>query len=56
MSAFFAMGGYAAFVWPSYAASALVIGLAIALTVSGHRKARALVARLEAEEKMDRQT
>jgi heme exporter protein D len=26
MSEFFAMGGYAAYVWPAYAATALVLG------------------------------
>ena len=47
MSAFFAMGGYGAFVWPSYAASALVLGAAIVLSVRGHARARAEIRRLE---------
>jgi heme exporter protein CcmD len=50
MSAFFAMGGYAGFVWPSYAASALILGLAVFLTLSAHARARAALRRLEGEE------
>jgi len=51
MSAFFDMGGYGAFVWPSYAASVIVLGLLIAFSVSGHARARAEIRRLENEAK-----
>lgn len=47
MSDFFAMGGYAAFVWPAYGASALVIaGLSFAIW----RRGQALKKRLAAHE------
>ena len=49
MSEFFAMGGYAAFVWPCYGASALVLGLMIYFSVAGHRRAKADIRTLEAE-------
>ncbi len=51
MSAFFDMGGYGAFVWPCYAASVVVIGLAIAFSVSSHARAQAEVRRLEEQAK-----
>jgi heme exporter protein D len=38
MSTYFAMGGHAGFIWPSYAISALVL---IALAVVSFRRARA---------------
>ncbi len=50
MNAFFAMGGYAAFVWPSYVASLVVLIGAVIFTLRAHAKARAALARLEAEE------
>ena len=40
VGAFFAMGGYGFYVWGSYAVTAIVIGLEIALLVSRHRAAR----------------
>lgn len=47
MTDFFAMGGYAAFVWPSYALAALVLlGLLIA-SLKGLREAEATVKALE---------
>lgn len=49
MSAFFAMGGYADFVWPAYIATFIVLGLAIGLTVSAHARARGEVHRLEGD-------
>jgi heme exporter protein D len=48
-ASFWAMGGHAAFVWPSYA---IGVGLLVALAVAswrGYVAARAAVARLEAE-------
>ena len=49
MANFFAMGGYAIFVWPAYAASALVLGIAIVLSLKAHARARKMVRRLEEE-------
>ena len=40
VAAFFAMGGYGFYVWGSYAVTAIVIGLEIALLVSRHRAAQ----------------
>ncbi|MFD2265546.1 heme exporter protein CcmD [Lacibacterium aquatile] len=48
MSAFFAMGGYAAFVWPTYGlAAALIVGL-IVWTHRRHARAVKAVAELDA--------
>lgn len=47
MAEFFDMGGYAAFVWPAYAASALGLG---GLCLFIWRRARAVRARLKAAE------
>ena len=50
MSDFFAMGGYAAFVWPCWIASALAL-LALVLHAALERRvARAALRRLEADE------
>lgn len=38
--AFIAMGGYGLYVWGSYAVTAIVIGVEVALLVSRHRAAR----------------
>jgi len=48
VNAFFAMGGYAAFVWPAYAVSVLGLGAAIGISLAQYRRARARLARLEA--------
>lgn len=46
MSEFFAMGGYAAFVWPAYGASAMVIaGLSFAIWRRGQILKKRLAAR-----------
>lgn len=50
MSEFLAMGGYAAFVWPCYAASLLVLILAAVLTMRAHARAERALARLETDE------
>ncbi len=47
MSEFFAMGGYAAFIWPAYGISALLLGAAAVFTVRAYRNARAQLATLE---------
>jgi heme exporter protein D len=49
MAEFFAMGGYAAYVWPAYAASFITLLAAIVLSLRGHAKARENVQRLELE-------
>ncbi len=49
MSAFLAMGGYAAFVWPAYAATAIGLGGAIVVTWRAYRAAEKRLAALEAE-------
>jgi heme exporter protein D len=49
MGEFFAMGGYAAYVWPAYIASILTLTAAIVLTLRAHAKARENVKRLELE-------
>ena len=49
MADFFAMGGYAAYVWPAYAASALVLGAAVVLSLRAYRRARRILRELEKE-------
>ena len=49
MANFFAMGGYAVFVWPAYIISVLVLGTAIVLSLQAHARARKSVRELEAE-------
>ena len=48
MSEFLAMGGYATFVWPSYAAAALIL---IGLAAASWRARRRALAALEREER-----
>lgn len=40
MSSFFAMGGYAAFVWPAYAVSAAVLGAIVIGTLRAYGRAK----------------
>ena len=49
MADFFAMGNYAVYVWPAYAATTVVLGVAIASSLRAHAKARENVRRLEME-------
>jgi heme exporter protein D len=49
MAEFFAMGGYAAYVWPAYVASILTLAGAVVATLRAHAKARENVQRLELE-------
>ena len=49
MANFFAMGGYAGFVWPAYAASLAVLLAAVAVSLRAHARAKDSVRRLEAE-------
>ena len=47
MAALFAMGKYAAFVWPAYGVSALGLVAAVALTLSAYARAKKRLAALE---------
>jgi len=49
MANFFAMGGYAAYVWPAYVISVLVLGVAIVLCLVAHARAKRSVRQLEEE-------
>jgi heme exporter protein D len=49
MSAFFAMGGYAAFVWPAYVITVAALAVTTAVTWRAWRTAQARLAALEAE-------
>lgn len=47
MNALLDMGGYAAFVWPAYGASVVLLGAAIVLTWRAYARARTQLAALE---------
>jgi heme exporter protein D len=47
MASFFAMGGYAVYVWPAYIISALVLAAAIAVSLQSHSRAKKSVRMLE---------
>ena len=47
MSAFFAMGGYGAYIWPAYGVTVLLLGAAIVMTWRAYAKAKAQLAALE---------
>jgi len=47
MTHFFAMGGYAAFVWPAYGVSLGGIALAVALTLGDYARAKRRLDKLE---------
>jgi heme exporter protein CcmD len=47
MDAFLAMGRYATYVWPAYGVSVVGIVVAIVLTLSAYRNAKARLAALE---------
>jgi heme exporter protein D len=47
MDAFFAMGGYAAYVWPAYAVSIVVLAGAVVLTRLSERRIQRSLAELE---------
>lgn len=49
MANFFAMGGYAVYVWPAYGATALVMVAASVLTLQAHRRAKNAARKLEEE-------
>lgn len=48
MAEYFAMGGYAGFVWSAYGLTALVVGGLIVWCIRGQAQAKARVAALEA--------
>ena len=48
MSAFLAMGGYAAFVWPAYGVAAVVLAALVIESLAAYRRARRDLARLDA--------
>ncbi|HSM94431.1 MAG TPA: heme exporter protein CcmD [Rhizomicrobium sp.] len=48
MQAFFAMGKYAAYVWPAYGISLLGLGIAVGFTLSAYARAKKRLAALEA--------
>jgi heme exporter protein CcmD len=50
MSAFFAMGGYGAYVWPAYGISLVSLAVAIGLTLRSYRRAKALLAATEEDD------
>ncbi|HEY4943740.1 MAG TPA: heme exporter protein CcmD [Rhizomicrobium sp.] len=47
MSDLLNMGGYAAFVWPAYGISAVLLGAAVVLTLRAYARAKARLAALE---------
>ena len=47
MEAFFAMGKYAAYVWPAYGVSLLGLGIAAGLTLSAYARAKRRLAALD---------
>lgn len=56
MGEFFAMGGYAGFVWPAYGLSALVlVGLTV-MSLRGYRRSKSLADQLEAQRPSHRKT
>ena len=49
MANFFAMGGYAVFVWPAYAVTFVVLITAVVLSLQSYAQARKSVRQLEEE-------
>lgn len=49
MAGFFAMGGYAVFVWPAYAVTFAVLIAAIIVSLQSHAQAKKAVRELEEE-------
>jgi heme exporter protein CcmD len=45
---FFAMGGYALYVWPAYGAAALAVGLLVWRSLRAHARAKDMLAKFEA--------
>ena len=53
MVEFFQMGGYAAYVWPAYAITFVVLGTMVGLTIRAHRKTQDMLSRLDGRHKAD---
>ena len=51
MAHFFAMGGYAAFVWPAYGVSFVGVGAMIWLTLSDYSRVKRRLAELERDDR-----
>lgn len=51
MAHFFAMGGYAVYIWPAYGVSAAGLGAAIYLTLRDYARARRLLASAQGNER-----
>ena len=49
MAGFFAMGGYAVFVWPAYIITVAVLAAAVVVSLQAHARARKTVHELESE-------
>ena len=49
MAGFFAMGGYAVFVWPAYIITVAVLAVAVVVSLQAHARARRTVHDLESE-------
>ncbi|HEY4266173.1 MAG TPA: heme exporter protein CcmD [Micropepsaceae bacterium] len=47
MASFFAMGGYAVYVWPAYIISALVLTAVVVVSLQAHARAKRNVRQLE---------
>jgi heme exporter protein D len=47
MASFFAMGGYAVYVWPAYIISAVVLAAVVAISLQAHARAKRSVRKLE---------
>ena len=51
MAQFFAMGGYAAFVWSAYGLSVIVLALMVVWSLRANRREREALRRLEPQER-----
>jgi heme exporter protein D len=47
MASFFAMGGYAVYVWPAYIISAIVLVAVVVISLQAHARAKRSVRELE---------
>jgi heme exporter protein D len=47
MASFFAMGGYAVYVWPAYVITALVLVVVVVVSLQAHARAKKSVRQLE---------
>ena len=53
MSEFFAMGGYALYVWPAYVIAAVSLVLAVLIPIRRHRKLREQLSSLKAHRNLE---